>query len=135
MNTTQTYLVFAYLIYITLLGLFMFRQRWVAISSRRIKGKYFKDYQGEIPMDLKVMENHFKNQFEVPIVFMITSLYAIEFNAVTKLFFIFSCLFVFTRVFHSYFHLVNHIVLYRAASFFTGMFILLGMWVLLLMEL
>lgn len=131
----QVGLIFFYLIYMTLLGVYMFKVRFKAVKEKRIRGRYFKDYQGEIPEDIKVLGNHFNNQFQVPLIFMITSLFAIVTKTLSPLFFYLSCVFVLTRIMHTYFHVFNHVVLIRAGVFFSGFFILLVMWALILFNL
>ena len=81
----DTYLVVLmafYAVYLFGIFIFIFRKRAAATKARRISIKYFTDYQGESPSDLRVLENHANNQFQVPIYFMVTGVLAIQQGAV-----------------------------------------------------
>ena len=127
--------MFFYLIYLLSLGIYMFVKRFNAVKSRRINPKYFLAYDFDSPKDLRIMENHFTNQFQVPILFLITNVLALQTQAVTGLFFILACGFVLTRMIHSYIHLGPNIVLARAGIFFLGYFIILAQWTVILSKL
>ncbi len=127
-------IVALYYFYIFGLGMCLFFARKNAVKSGELDGTYFKTYQGEIPRKLKQLENNFNNQFQVPAMFMIVCLAAIQFKCVSPLFFVMSCLFVMTRFFHSYIHITSNKILMRAGSYFMGVIIVALLWLLILLR-
>ncbi|GAB4017533.1 MAG: hypothetical protein Fur0010_18210 [Bdellovibrio sp.] len=128
----QLYLVATivfYFFYIMMIGLFMFLKRKKAVQSGEIRMSYFRDYSQEVPSQLKVISNHFNNQFQVPVFFVMAGILAISLNKVTLTFNILATLFILSRILHSIIHLGTNNVLYRAFFFFTGVFIVAAMFV------
>ncbi|MCB0412380.1 MAG: MAPEG family protein [Bdellovibrionales bacterium] len=123
-----------YIFYITFLGLIMFARRFKAVKNHKIKLSYFRSYQEESPQDLKVVQNHFSNQFEVPVLFMITCLAIAILHQGKPLLFILGVIFILLRMGHSFIHLGSNNVKHRALVYFTGIFVLLVMWVALLIS-
>ncbi len=123
-----------YYVYILAIGLLMFTVRFKAVKNKRMRGRYFKAYQGEVPDDIVVYGNHYNNQFQLPLLFMITCAVTLHFRAATTLFFALACLFVGSRLVHSWVHLKSNVVLRRAAVFFFGAFCVLGMWLSTLLQ-
>lgn len=124
-------LVPAYVIYITVLGLRMFSIRYKAVKSGDVKVSYFKDYKEPAPSYLEVMKNHFENQFQLPILFIIAcvTIYLGDCASIAAV--VFSYLFFASRLVHSYFHLGTNNIMNRANSFFFGVFLLLCLWLTL----
>lgn len=118
-----------YIFYIVCLGVVMFKKRINAIKGKEISAQYFKDYQGVVPAQLKVYQNHFENQFQFPVVFFITCLALIQTQATTMVTVLLSYCFVLTRLFHSYFHLGSNNLRLRGLSYLTGVFIILALWI------
>ena len=127
-------LVAIYILYIALLGVMMFRRRKKAIIDGRIRVSYFKSYQEEFPYDLKVIQNHFENQFQVPVLFFITVLAIIQVKAESFVTVSLGTLFVLSRLLHSYIHLGRNNVIQRAFVFFSGVIILLLTWIFILVS-
>lgn len=106
----------------------MFRRRLQAVKSGKIDFKYFKSYEGEGPRDLQIIKNHFANQFEIPILFMMTCLCAFLLKTATVGIITCASLFVLSRIAHSVIHLGSNKVQYRALSYALGLLLMLGMW-------
>ena len=121
-----------YFFYIIALGLWMFKLRYRAAKNGTLDPKYFKDYQKEIPRDIKVAENHYHNQFQMPLLFYMACITGLILKKVTLIFCILAGVFVITRLIHSYVHLGRNKVLRRAFWFFIGGFIVGFMWISLL---
>lgn len=123
-----------YFFYIIAIGLLMFQKRFQAIQQKRISPKYFKSYQGEIDHNLKVFENHYNNQFQIPMMFFITCLTGIALNQTHLFFCIIAALFVITRLLHSWVHLTSNYLPYRASIFFFGACLVGVLWINLLIN-
>lgn len=127
----QQYLVSTivfYFFYILAIGLYMFFSRKRAVESGEIRMSYFRDYSQEFPPHLKVISNHFNNQFQVPVFFFMAGILAIALNKVTFTFNILATVFILTRILHSFIHLGSNNVLYRAFFYFSGVFIVAAMY-------
>lgn len=127
-------LVGFYYFYIVGLGFYMFLSRAKGIREGRVDFRYFKTYEGDVPNDLKLIENNFNNQFQLPVIFMITCLAGIQFRTVTTLFFILACLFVISRLVHTYAHLSSNKLMFRAGSYFAGALLVGGLWFLIILR-
>jgi hypothetical protein len=127
-------LVGFYYFFIVGLGIFMFLSRTKGVQQGRVDFRYFKTYDGEVPNDLKVIENNFNNQFQLPVIFMITCLAGIQFNTVSTIFFSLACLFVISRMIHSYVHITSNKLMLRAGTYFSGVFMVAGLWLLIMLR-
>lgn len=124
-----------YILYVIILGVFMLTRRLKAVREGRVDPKYFKSYQTSAPLDLEIIKNHFSNQFEVPILFMITCLSAFVTQTESWVLFILGVGFIVSRCLHTWVHLGSNQVLLRARVFFVGIFILILMWSVLILHL
>jgi len=109
-----------YYLYIVMVLFYMFFKRKLAISSRDVPIKHFKAYQGETTSELQTIQNHFNNQFQMPLLFFVACLISLQQNAVNSFTIGFALLFVFSRVAHSFIHLGANNVIYRAFAYFIG---------------
>jgi hypothetical protein len=114
-----------YYFYILAYMYYMFVSRKKAIVQKEVRARYFKSYQGETTERLQVIQNHFNNQFQVPILFFIVSVLCLQQNKVTIVTIIFAILFVLTRLMHSFIHLGENHPLKRAMIYFLGV-VLIG---------
>ena len=55
-----------YYVFILALGLFMFVARFKAVKNKRMRGAYFKLYQGDIPEDIARIGNNLTTNFSFP---------------------------------------------------------------------
>jgi hypothetical protein len=124
-----------YFFYITLIGLFLLKSRIQAVKNKSIDPRYFASYQGEVPKNLKILENHFNNQFQVPPLFMITSLFALYTNSLSPLVLSLFSIFIVSRLIHTYIHLKNNYIPYRAVAYFAGFLILALIWLIIFFSL
>lgn len=121
--------MFFYVLYIFALGFLMFKKRKKAVQDKKISSAYFKSYNaGETPDDLLVMSRHFDNQFQVPMLFLITGSVLLNFVDLEIWVVCVAWAFVFSRMLHSYVHLGANNVLNRAKAFGLGLICVLILW-------
>ena len=116
----------------------MIKMRLVAdkhIKSRTLKFKYFKVYDGTVPEDLQQARQHYKNYFELPVLFYLLLIFIYATDNVNQYDIILSWLFVFFKVVHSVIRMTNNYVPYRAKAFILCLFIVLCGWVNFLIRL
>lgn len=129
MNRLMIWPMAFYVFYIGILGALNFRTRFRAVLGKQMDPRYFKTYQGDgAPEHVVVMGRHYDNQFQAPMLFLITCLTYMTFTY-DFLSLILAWAFVGSRMVHTYFHLGRNFIPKRAAAFFVGMGILLAMWV------
>lgn len=126
-------LVFAYYLYTIGILFYAFKQRKKAFTRGDVDRDYFKNYISAGTEELTVLQNHFNNQFQIPVFFFITCIVAKLFNTINEITLILALLFILSRLHHSYIHLTHNHVLKRARSYFIGIIILSLMWVQILM--
>ncbi len=129
MGKLQLALIPIYIIYIFILGFYQYRKRVSAVRSKKINIDYFKTYQFEAPEELKVLQNHFSSQFEVPILFMVTCLAVVVLDKSSIFNLALGFLFILSRLAHSYIHLGSNNLKKRALSFVLGFFVILIIWI------
>ena len=108
------------------LMIYMFLKRRKAIQEKKLSFGYFKDYQGDIPDNLKIIENHYNNQFQIPLLFFVACLLALQQDSVDLFVLICAGLFIISRFIHSYIHLGSNHLLKRALVFFWGVVFTFG---------
>jgi hypothetical protein len=111
--------ILAYMYY-----MFIFRRR--AVANKEVRARHFKAYQGDTTESLQIIQNHFNNQFQVPILFFIVCVLCLQQQSVTRLSILLASLFVISRIIHSIIHLGQNHPLKRALVYFIGV-ILVGM--------
>ena len=124
--------------YILVLGIMNFVVRLNAIKSQKLNYLHFKVYDTksyEVPERVIIFGRHFDNQFQLPMLFLITCLVA----QTTPLYGGGSLLplawsFVASRAVHSYIHLGSNNVRFRALSYFAGWIIIITMWLVVAMN-
>jgi hypothetical protein len=119
-----------YTFYVTILMIMMFLRRVRALKAGNVKLSYFRSYQDkDVGQELVIIQNHFNNQFQIPVYFFITILSFLHFNIASQLTVILAYAFIASRLWHSSIHLGNNNVKLRAISYATGLVILLTMWI------
>ena len=110
-----------YTAFIIALGLMMFQRRMRALRQGVVSVDLFKAYSGDEPEDLRIIRNHFSSQFEVPILFFVTCMAAVQINKADFLTLLLGAVFILTRLIHSYIHLGSNNLRARAPSYFLGL--------------
>ena len=127
---------FIYFLFIIHIGLRMFRQRVSAVKGGKLDMQFFKTFQDNdksiVPDEVQILSRHFDNQFQIPMLFYITVLFALQGNLTHWGMITLAWLFVVTRFFHSYVHLGANHLMTRVKSYFAGAIVLAAMWLLIL---
>jgi hypothetical protein len=125
-----------YIFYIWGVAIFMFISRLKGIREGTVSPKYFKAYLGPQPPErLVLIADHYQNQFEVPVLFLITCVLFIALDAANYVTLALAWFFVVSRGVHAWIHLGRNKIQRRAAAFAVGWAALLAMWVQLLIDL
>ena len=112
----------------------MFHMRYMiskAIKNRDVEYKYFKAYESSAPEYLLTSRHHYKNFFEIPILFYLLCLVLYIIDDVSAIDLWIAWLFVIFKGIHSYIRITSNYVPYRAYSFNVCAFLLLGGWIIL----
>ncbi len=118
--------------FIFALGVSNFVVRFRAIKNKQLKVSHFRSYNfsgGQIPEKVIIFGRHFDNQFQVPLLFLITCVVAqntplYSTGYLKQL----AWAFVFSRILHSFIHLGSNNVRHRMLAYTFGWFCILAMW-------
>lgn len=111
------------------LGLYMFVCRVRSIKSGEVSIKYFRSYEGAPPSPkVLVIGQHFDNQFQVPMLFLLTGSLFLSLNLVSSITVVLAWAFVLSRAAHTYVHLGSNNVRLRAAAYFAGWLVIIVLW-------
>lgn len=111
----------------------MGKRRFRAAKQKTIEMKDFLTMELEkAGSDVRVADRNFINQFEMPVLFFIACLTALQLNAVGYMFVALAWVYVLLRVVHSYIHLTSNTLKVRYYSFVISSLVMLSMWVIIL---
>lgn len=111
----------------------MGKRRFRAAKQKTIEMKDFLTMELEkAGSDVRVADRNFINQFEMPVLFFIACLTALQLNAVGYMFVALAWVYVLLRVVHSYIHLTSNTLKMRYYSFVISSLVMLSMWVVIL---
>lgn len=79
------------------------------------------------PDSVRKVNNNIRNQFEVPVLFYVLTIILFVLGAVNPVTLGLACLFVLSRLVHTYIHTGSNIVKYRLKAFTVGVVAVLGM--------
>ena len=99
------------------------------LKSGELKFKYFKVYDGSVPEDLEQARQHYKNYFEIPVLFYLLLIFIYATDNVNQYDVILAWLFVFFKGTHSYIRMTNNYVPNRAKAFILALIVLLFGWI------
>jgi hypothetical protein len=132
------YAMAAMVFYIGALGVGNFLIRKGAIRNGKVDYKFFHIYDSnkyQVPEFVTRYGRHFDNQFQMPMLFLITCLttlhVAVEPRVVAPL----AWLFVVSRLLHSWVHLGSNKIIHRAAIYGIGLLCVIAIWVLIVLQL
>lgn len=112
----------------------MLHMRYVinkAIKKREVRYGYFKAYEGSAPEYVLTARQHYKNFFEMPILFYLLCIILYVIGDVNRLDLWIAWLFVVLKFIHSYIRITSNYVPYRAYAFYGCVLVLFGGWILL----
>ena len=108
----------------------MFFRRKKRIQEGVVRTSHFRSYTGESSEELVIIQNHYNNQFQIPVIFLFSLLLSLQQGNTSKLVLGLAIVFTLSRMVHSYIHLTYNNVLHRAQAYFVGiicvLFILLS---------
>ena len=119
-----------YYLYIIYLMFFMFFRRKKRIQEGVVRTSHFRAYVGDSSEELVIIQNHFNNQFQIPVMFMLAIIFTLQQGNASTTAFVFSIVFVISRIAHSYVHLTYNNVIHRALCYFIGVVCVLILFVL-----
>ena len=100
-----------------------------AIKKWDVKYGFFKTYEGNNPDYLQAARDHYKNIFQLPILFYVWTIFVFIMGKVDTLDLTLAWLFVGSRYVHSGIRIIDHTrLLYRSSVFIIGWFVLLLAW-------
>ena len=112
----------------------IFHMRYViekAIKKREVRYSWFRVYEGSAPEYLLAARHHYKNFFEIPILFYLLCIIIYVIDDVRDLDLWIAWLCVVFKLIHSYIRLTSNYVPNRAYAFYICVLLLLGGWIYL----
>lgn len=129
MNTQLIFPMAVYVLFMFCSGLLLFGTRLKAIQEGKVSIKYFKTFVAEsLPERMVLVGRHYDNQFQVPLLFLITCLLQMQINMVSFVSVGLAWAFVLSRFIQSWFILGSSNVKYRALAFVSGWILVMTMW-------
>jgi len=120
---------------VVFLNLFViFHMRYMiekAIKKREVRYSRFRVYEGSAPEYMLAARHHYKNFFEIPILFYLLCIVLYVIDDVRDLDLWIAWLFVVFKLIHSYIRLTSNYVPNRAYAFYICVLLLLGGWIYL----
>ena len=112
----------------------IFHMRYViekAIKKREVRYSWFRVYEGPAPEYLLAARHHYKNFFEIPVLFYLLCIILSVIDDVRDLGLWIAWLFGVFKLIHSYIRLTSNYVPNRAYAFYICVLLLLGGWIYL----
>ena len=98
------------------------------LKSKTVKFGYLKVYNQPVPEELDQARQHYKNYFELPVLFYLLLVFIYATDNVNQYDIILAWLFVFFKVIHSYIRMTSNYVPHRAKVFILCFFVLICGW-------
>ncbi len=129
------YPVFAMMLLTTVVVLSMLARRIGAARTGQVKLRQYKLMDGPMPDELVAVSNHYRNLFEMPVLFytVVLAYLALDVPA-TPLVLGLAWAYVALRALHTFIHLGYNHVGHRLAAFAGSNLVLLALWLLLLVK-
>lgn len=119
-----------YVLAMWVLGIFMFLSRVRAIRENKAIYKYFRAYMGEGPSERVILiGRHYDNQFQVPILFLITCALHFSLGMANLATVILAWVFVLSRAGHTWIHLGTNKLQHRVRFFAMGWLVIVLLWI------
>ena len=100
-----------------------------AIRTREVRYRWFRAYQGSAPEYMLVARHHYKNYFELPILFYVLCIVLYVTDDVSSIDLWIAWLFVIFKAVHSYIRMKSNHVPYRAYTFYGCALVLFCRWI------
>jgi hypothetical protein len=133
MNLLLVFPMLAMVALTTVVLVYMFIVRVQALKSGKIPMDYFRTYSLaiDVPAPALQAQNHFKNLFEIPVLFYAGCLTAIIIPVMGTAVLVFAWAFVFARIMHAFVHLGSNRIKLRMRCYAVSWLALLGLWILI----
>lgn len=105
-----------------------------AIQAGAVRTKEIAVDQNAWPANVRAVANCYRNQFELPVLFYLIVMVALMTSKVSTLMITLAWMFVGMRIVHAGIHASNSNVRRRFFAFLGGVFILLAMWLVLMLQ-
>ena len=128
----KTLIIYPVFVMVVLTFFIMIQMRLVCnknIKNKKIGIKYFKVYAEDAPEEVEQARQHFKNCFEIPVLFYVLSLFIYMTDNLHIFNLVFAWLFIFFKIVHSYIRMTSNNVIYRARAFILSLIFLLLGWI------
>jgi len=123
------YPIAAQLLLILIAAVLTVTRRMAGVKAGDIKASRFKTMDvADLDPKYVTPSNCFNNQFQLPMVFILFILFALQLNIIDDFFIIASWIFVALRYVHAYIHLTYNHVLHRLGAFMAGAVVLYICW-------
>lgn len=124
-----------YIFYIFTLFLIVAFVRVRGVRRGEIPLEYFSTYAGRGPPEwMVILGRHYDNQFQVPVLFLLTCVAALHLPTGTDdIFLVLSWGFVVSRLLHTAMHLGGNNVVHRLTAYAVGWSLLIALWMRLLL--
>src|SRR4051812_13471265 len=121
LNPSLIYAMAFYVFYIWILAFYNFKTRVKAAKTREVSIQYLKTFVGEHPPEhVSVVGRHYDNQFQLPMLFLITCCVHLILAKTNNLTLILAWAFIATRLWHSFIHLGRNNLIKRVSAFAAG---------------
>lgn len=119
-----------YVFYMWLLALYGFRIRLRSITTGQVPIKFYKAFAGAVlPERLQVVGRHYDNQFQVPILFLITCGIHMTMGMSNYITLVLAWIFVAARFLHAWIHLGSNRLQTRVVAFMVSWAAVVMLWV------
>lgn len=133
-NPAYLYPVFAMLMWVTVVMLWMVSRRISAMKTHAVPKDHFEAFNSEQPKSLITAERNIRNLFEMPVFFYAVCVAAYASNFLSVSFVALSWAYVLLRMAHSVVHLTVNIVNLRFGLFLISNLVLAALWILFLLH-
>ncbi|HUR42759.1 MAG TPA: MAPEG family protein [Aestuariivirga sp.] len=106
----------------------MGRGRVRAVRSGQVKLRDVELDPSKWPMGLRILSNHYRNQFELPVLYYAALALLLATNLADRVAIVLSWAFVGTRIIHSLIHTGGNVVIHRFYAFLAGFACLALLW-------
>lgn len=131
------YPMFAMVVLTFIVTLYLVYVRVQAVRAHQVPLRYFRlnSSSVELPAQAAAAGRHYSNLFEVPLLFYVTCLVAMQVGLQGPTIVTLAWIFVISRIFHALIHLSYNKVAHRTLAFAIGVFCILIMWLLMALTL
>ncbi|HEV2572965.1 MAG TPA: MAPEG family protein [Beijerinckiaceae bacterium] len=121
--------VFAYVLLVLIILIELGRRRGQAVKAGEV-GQDATLRENAWPNYVTQVSNDFRNQFEIPVLFLALVAFAMFTRKADLLFVVLSWVFVISRYVHAFIHTTSNGMVPRLSAYFIGVVVLMVMWII-----